>query len=405
MSERPRRWYTCTPVPCRGKDFVGDESFFMRDSGLFCRSLRQLGIESKSIMALPGSPDDFTDELLRTEYANLESATWWKSLDIDGVILYSWGAPRYRNVARAIDRAGLKLAILMDFSGDFVPWWNPRAFLRQGSRERAGSSLPARVVATCREWLKCIGIDLLRNAHLSHADAVILSNPYCREKFRRHPFYNASIARNALILPCPIHERFRYDEATPKQYRVVAIGRWDDDYQKRPAFLMAAINNLVEQDAGVIVDIYGTITPRMEAWRETLAPGQKDRVLLHGFLPNEQLLHVYRRSMVSLCSSTYEGSHIVSVEALCCGCSVVCPPRSGLLSLQWYATEDAGAAGTVAAKDTPESLADAVRNELRLWKTGRRNPVAISQTWSERTHAVRFLPRLLAAIDPAQPQA
>lgn len=404
MPERLRKWYTCTPVSCRGKDFVGDESFFMRDSGLLSRSFRQIGCESKSIMALPGSPLDFTDELLRTEYANLESAAWWKSLGIDGVLLYSWGAPKYRKIARAIDRAGLQLAVFMDFSGDFIPWWNPRAFLRLKAEEHKNSPLPARIAKTCRDWLKCVGIDVLRNAHLSHADVVILSNPYCREKFRRHPFYNASIARNALILPCPIHKRFHYDESTPKEYRAVAIGRWDDDYQKRPEFLMAAIETLVAQDTGIIIDIYGTITPRMEAWRDTLPGGQKSRVLLHGFIPNEQLLNVYSRSMVSLCSSTYESAHIVSVEALCCGCSIACPPRDGLLSLQWYATEDGNAAGTVATEDTPESLAAAIQNELHLWKTGQRDPVAISRAWGRRTHAVSFLPRLLAAVGHAPPQ-
>ncbi len=388
------KWYTCTPVA-----FVGDESFFMRDSGLFSRSFRHLGMESKSVMPLPGYDADFTDELIRTDYAQLESPDWWKSLGIDGVLIYSWGAPRYRGVVRAIRKAGLKVAVFMDFSGDLIRWWRLPSYFRKRLAHHRRLSFGARWFAACRDWLHDAGTDILRNRHLAYADIVILGNPLCRANFARLRWlYKSSIARRALILPCPIHERFVYDAETPKEYRALAIGRWDDENQKRPAFLTACLARLTAEDERIVIDIYGTITPQLEEWRASLPPAARDRVLLHGFLPNEELLHVYRRSMISLCSSSFEGSHIVSVEALCCGCSIVAPPRDGLLSLRWYAEEDEGAAGTIAREDTPESLAEAALCELRLWKTGRRDPVSISRAWTERVHAVRFIPRLLQAI-------
>lgn len=388
------KWYTCTPVA-----FVGDESFFMRDSGLFSRSFRRLGIESKSIMPLPGYAADFADELIRTEYTNLESPDWWKSLGIDGVLLYSWGAPRYRRIAQAIRKAGLKLAIFMDFSGDFIRWWRLPSYVQAKLAHRPDESLGVRWLAAWRDWFHDAGTDVLRNRHLSAADVVILGNPFCRENVTAlKGLYKPSIARHAQILPCPIHERFFYDDASPKEYRVIAIGRWDDERQKRPAFLAACLERLTVIDEQIVVDIYGNITPQLETWHASLPFHVQSRVLLQGFLPNEELLGVYRRSMVSICSSSYESAHIVSVEALCCGCSIAAPPRDGLLSLRWYATEDGGAAGTIAGSDTPESLADAVLHELQLWKTGRRDPSSISQAWTERVHTIRFIPRLLEQI-------
>ena len=70
MSIKAKRIYTCTPV-----SFSGGDNFFARDSGLFRKTLLSIGIENKSIVQLPHR---------------------------EGVILYSWGAPRYTVVARAI---------------------------------------------------------------------------------------------------------------------------------------------------------------------------------------------------------------------------------------------------------------------------------------------------------------
>ena len=63
---------------------------FSRDSGAFCKAFQRIGVESRAIMPTPAQEGDDPD-LIRTEYANLKDAAWWKSLGIDGVILYAWG--------------------------------------------------------------------------------------------------------------------------------------------------------------------------------------------------------------------------------------------------------------------------------------------------------------------------
>lgn len=80
------KWYTCTPV-----SFKGDHTFFSRDSGAFCKAFQRIGVESRAIMPTPAQEGDDPD-LIRTEYANLKDAAWWKSLGIDGVILYALGS-------------------------------------------------------------------------------------------------------------------------------------------------------------------------------------------------------------------------------------------------------------------------------------------------------------------------
>lgn len=104
------KWYTCTPVP-----FKGDHTFFSRDSGAFCKAFQRIGLESRAIMPTPVQEGDDPD-LIRTEYANLEDAAWWKSLGIDGLVLYAWGTGKYLPIARSIHDAGIFLVVYMDSS-------------------------------------------------------------------------------------------------------------------------------------------------------------------------------------------------------------------------------------------------------------------------------------------------
>ena len=97
MSIKAKRIYTCTPV-----SFSGGDNFLARDSGLFCKTLLSMGIENKSIVQLPHQEGEHADFLIRTSMSNLKSPEWWKSHHLEGVILYSWGAPRYTAVARSI---------------------------------------------------------------------------------------------------------------------------------------------------------------------------------------------------------------------------------------------------------------------------------------------------------------
>ncbi|RYD37624.1 MAG: hypothetical protein EOP87_03200, partial [Verrucomicrobiaceae bacterium] len=109
------RWFTCTPVA-----FGGGADFFARDSGLTCRGLQAAGCDSRAVMPGPRQADDDAD-LIRTEYENLESAGWWKSQQLEGVVLYAWGSPRYRKVAKAIHDAGIFLVLNQDNGGLISP--------------------------------------------------------------------------------------------------------------------------------------------------------------------------------------------------------------------------------------------------------------------------------------------
>jgi len=102
---------TCTPV-----DFDADTHFFGRDSGLMCRGFQAAGHDCVVIM--PGKPTtNDAPDLVRTTRENLENPAWWKSLEIEAVLLYAWGDPRHLQIAKAIRKAGIFLVQNLDSSG------------------------------------------------------------------------------------------------------------------------------------------------------------------------------------------------------------------------------------------------------------------------------------------------
>lgn len=371
MSLPRKKIYTCTPVA-----FHANDAFFTRDSGLLSQSLRQLGAESMSIMPLPWYDDDRREDALRVDYALLESEDWWRSLHLDGLILYSWAAPRYRRIARAVHRSGIRLVVHLDSSGNFynlfppgTPWWKKLSIKVRG-----------------------LGQDFLRARHLRYADVITMGSATA-EHLRHRLFYGADIADRCYPMSNPVSPVFRYD-GLPKRRHVLCIGRWDDAYQKRPEFLMETLSLFYAGGGKADTSIYGTLIPSLLQWHASLPPAVQQQVRLIGQVPNEELKTAYQTAQVLLCPSLYEGSLIVGAEALCCGCSIVVPNRpEDLRCVHWYASRNSG---TISRQDTPASLANALQQELELWENGQRDPAAIAAAWQSHFHTDRVLKDLFS---------
>ena len=178
------RIFTCTPVA-----FGGGPDFFARDSGLLCRGFQAIGCESMAVMPGERKPEDETD-LIRTEFTNLESVDWWRGQDLDGVVLYAWGRPKFRKVAAAIHEAGIFLVLNQD-NGGLV---SPLAGFRDWLEEQWILSGQGRGLGTWLRFLKLVlrglsvGLlltDPLRAAHLKHGNVIACVSPKAAEHSRR----------------------------------------------------------------------------------------------------------------------------------------------------------------------------------------------------------------------------
>lgn len=364
----PKKIYTCATVA-----FKGNPYFFTRDAGLVCRCLQAAGVESRAIMPLPAQPADVAGDLMRVAFSSLISPRWWKSLGLDGVVLYSWAAPRYLLVARAIRKAGIPLSIHLDWSGLPACKWD------------ASLPLPRRLY----HWLKGFMVDVGRRLHLQYADW-LTTFPAVAENLRNSFFYGPSIAEKCRVMPCPVHPSFIYD-GREKRNVMICVGRWDDERQKRSRFLMDCLNCFYASGSSTETEIYGKLTDEMRAWHAGLSPEVQQKIHLVGFIDNAVLGEVYKSSRVIFCTSSFEGSHNVSGEALCCGASVVTTNRFQLACVKWYTTEQSG---TVSAEDSPESLAAALHVEMEAWDSGRRDPWQISRAWIPRLHAATVFSKI-----------
>ncbi|MBQ9096209.1 MAG: glycosyltransferase family 4 protein [Akkermansia sp.] len=370
MPLQNRKIYCCTPVA-----FHANEGFFIRDTGLISRTLAAMGVESKCIMPLPHYEDDQRDGLLRTEYKNLESVTWWQKLNIDALVLYSWGAPRYRRIAHAVKKAGIRLIIHMDCTDDVV------------GNFAANTTVFTKIV-------KCIYsrlMDIPRAWHLKQAD-VITMGLTAAQKLSQRLFYGKWLTDKLYPSPCPVSPSFRYEGSTKKDI-ILCIGRWEDEFQKRPQYMMQTLKHYYGNGGTAETRIYGNLTPTIHRLHQAMPAPVAAKIKLCGYLPNQQLKEEYNQAKIILCASRYEGSHNVSAEALCCGCSVVTANRpQKLRNLLWYTTRQSG---TVAPKDTPEALAEALQTEISAWHQGARNPSAIAAAWQPHFHVNQVFNNIL----------
>ncbi|MBQ4636465.1 MAG: glycosyltransferase [Akkermansia sp.] len=368
MNPRYKKIYTCTPVA-----FHANDGFFIRDTGLLAAGIRSMGIESKCIMPLPYYEDDQKEHLIRTSMTNLKSVEWWKSLGIDGLILYSWGMPKYNAIARAIHKAGIRLVIHMDTSGNF------------------DKLLPEQYtpLKAMLKWCTSTVQNYFRAKHLSYADVITMGAPVAKA-ISNKLFFDSSVAEKNVPMPCPVAPECQYDGQKKKEL-ILAVGRWDDILQKRPHILMQTLENFYAKgNCQAETYIYGTLTDELTTWHQSLSPAVREKISLKGYTPNHLLREAYQQAKIILCPSSYESSHIVSAEGLCCGCSIVVPTRPApLRDVMWYTTKNSG---TVSAEDTPESLAEALHAELHEWESGNRNPHEIANTWSEHFHTDKVLP-------------
>lgn len=376
------RVFTCTPV-----DFMGNESFFSRDSGMFCKGLLENGVLSQSIMpGLRRSDDD--DLLIRTNHKNLCEESWWKSMNLDAVILYSWAAPRYTPVAKAIKDAGIRLMVCMDTCGVISPHANPRGWYRDLPRRvfTEGKSVHQKLRDLSKYVIESMASPIARRRidHYRCADIVTVPTPEGAQWVQREALSlgDERLASKIRYLPHPQSNAFRYD-GTVKQKLVITIARWDvDDWpQKNPSVLLEAYRLFLEDNPewrGLIVG--SGATRLIERLGVASIPGLEfqERV------DPAEIPKLFNRSSIGFWASNWEGQQGTGAQALCCGCSVV-SHRSSLMScFNHYVSKNSG---SLADTNSPKSLANTLKKEARNWESCRRNPQQISQEWRGEFHA------------------
>lgn len=391
--EEKTRVFTCTPVA-----FGGGPDFFARDSGLLCKAFQALGHPSKAVMPLPAGETDQMEDLIRTHAADLEDERWWRELRPGLVVLYAWGSPRYRFVARAIRRSGAFLVLNQDNGGlisplaGFLPWAREQWIL-SGQKHHARCWL-----RTLWKTVRGLGpglvfTDPLRAEHLSYGHVIACVSPKAAESYAKlcHYYGGPDLVRRIEIVPHPVENRF-VSNHDKKHRQVVCVGRWQDTVQKRPDLLCSTLSGLLEADPLVTVSIIGQSTNGMEEWHRGLPGPKRNRVRIPGRMDRGQLAEVLRSSRVFFSPSAFESFGIAAAEALCSGCSVVAARSVSMSSFDWFVSRNSG---RLSETDSPSDLAAAIGSELDAWDAGTRDAALISSFWRARLHADKVAAKIL----------
>jgi len=374
------RIYTGSPT-----NFMGTQVFFDRDSGLTSRGLEAIGVHSKVVTLKPDKPGDLP-QLMRATWKEFHDVAWWKSHKLDGVVLYTWGKPKFRGVVEAAMAAGIKVAQVTDTQGIFSPASDFKAHLQSEQAHYWHESAFRRSLRTlCKIPLSCtvrlLGRDRDRARTIASSDFFFAPTPRAAQRFKTlvHRLAGKEHADKVRFVPIPVNFHFTYDPAVEKQEEIVAVGRWDS-IQKRTPLLMSAISHALNHRVATTYRIFGKITRELEAWHRSMPSAQRDRVFLEGMVTNSELAAAYQRAKVMLVSAAYEGCHNSSAEALCCGASVVACHSPFLGALEWHASKSSG---RLANKANGADLGQALIDELAAWDQGERDPATISKAWTQ----------------------
>lgn len=389
------RVYTCTPV-C----FQGDHWFFTRDSGLLSRGLTDLGIESISVMPGPAKPND-EDCLLRVPFEQLESQDFWRSLGLDGLILYSWAAPHYLNIAKAVRAAGIPFLVNVDSCGLVSRPANPRLWRRDLLPylcRKSRSLLEA--ARSLSQIVDSFGIHSVARARLATYEASTVScgvSPMAASWLRREAehFRRPDLAAKVRYLPHPQLADFAYRGA-PKEKLVLSVARWEkeDLIQKNPALLIKALDAFLAKFPDWRACVIGRGAENLLS-RLKVAPSAINRLQFIDFLQPNDLVPYYNRASIACWSSRSEGQIGTGAQALCCGCSVVAGNAGTLSCFHHYVSRESG---RLAIDMTADALAEALMLEADAWSQGQRDPKRISDIWSDEFHSTKVAARGLEML-------
>jgi glycosyltransferase involved in cell wall biosynthesis len=388
--------YTCTPVR-----FRGDYTFFARESGLFSVGLNEIGVESRPVMPGPAMEDD-DPRLVRTEYRNLETESWWRSLELDGLILYSWAAPRYNAIAEAVRAAGIPLLVNMDTCGLVSPlaspgdWWREAHVCYLKAQPGIAGRLGDIAKATIEVLFHPVAKRRLR--HYEAATAVASVTPHGARWIPNEAIRlgRPELADKFLYLPHPQLPIFTYD-GTPKQKLILTVGRWHrpDWPQKNPRVLLETYRRFLCAKPDWRGMIVGGGAPDLPRLLRMDFPEIANRLEFVDYVKPEALPDLYRRARIGFWSSRWEGQQGTGAQALCCGCTVVSTSSAQNSCFRHYVTRESG---RLAPRNAPDALSDELVLEADAWEGGERDAERISRIWRAEFHAPEVARRALEAL-------
>jgi glycosyltransferase involved in cell wall biosynthesis len=352
-------------------------------------------------MIMPGiAPGMDSTGVLRADDAQLRDATWWQCQQLDFVLFYGWGDPRYLDVARAIRTAGILLIQNLDAAGILTPYFDLKEWWVGTFGMIAGPQPVRQKLRLCgkavRDFIPKI-YEQKRLRMFEESDLLAAVSPPAASSIHHYiSALGSNAASKLVVLPHPVIPRMYYDGRS-KEKRVVCVGRWlrEDWHQKDPQMMLDALSVFLDRNPDWEAEVIGRGSSALQELIRPRTGLSLQRVTFTERLGREELVERYLGAKILFCPSRFESYHISSAEALCCGCSVVVADHPLLASTGWFTTRGSG---TSAHRRSFSALAAALSTEASQWEAGERSPRDISEEWCGILHSRSVASQLLKLV-------
>lgn len=331
--------------------------------------------------------------------AAIETASFWRDLPVDAVLVISRLAPDAEKIVAAVNAAGLRLILKADSDGTLGYPLAPNYLRTLSWRVN-----PLRTLLRHVKWRfpmrRYVGKKI---DQIVMADAVIVESPKARSNILSILQYWGCerLGSKVHFVPNPVApDVFAVDAMTEKHKLVMAVGRWDDAGPKNTEVMVRAIIVFLRECVGYRAVIVGSGHDIVTHIAERFNNGWLRRLDIVGAMDHGRLAQQLAGAQILFMPSRIESFGIVAAEALCVGCSIAVTP---IESLEYLAAD--GFSGTVASGFDTSSAKGALLAEAKLWDAGERIPHEIAAYWRARLNRREIASAILATIAVASPDS
>ncbi|HEY0455598.1 MAG TPA: glycosyltransferase [Verrucomicrobiae bacterium] len=396
MRTDPAKWLTVLPL-----QYDSALGFWDRDAGLLCLSLIEAGADCR-LVALGPSGVQKDQPLILASLEEMKTSAWWLQWKAEVVVLYSWAAPRYEPVARAIKASGARLIIRMDSDGlksprlGFFPFFKILYYSAKDSKKPY--PFYASLVRTLAFRFCPAVYDRKVRSHLSHADFILIESPMAKQLLGRYlrMIGGEDSIPKIKVSPHVVKSSFKFSNQVTKRPIILGVARWNALQKDGPLFAKV-LGMALQHNKDYAAVLIGSGGDFMKKLCGKFPPSVQQRIQIMGPQPHSSLLGHYQGSRILMFTSRFEGFPVSAGEALACGCTIIGPAT--LPSLNYIGSLGSG---TLAPTRSAEDLAAALECEMDMWRRGERNPESIGEQWHSRVSSYLSAQELLRDYSPTQ---
>jgi glycosyltransferase involved in cell wall biosynthesis len=356
-----------------------------KDPGLLALGLNRLCC-STSLITL-GKPElenyNAPFVLIARDRQRFADASFWRRLEAEVVICYTWLDPSYNDIVAALRDSGKIIVLKADSDGRLGYPLAPRYFQTTKPLQRLKhvceeGAFFSKIFPSYRSRVK----EIIRQIQM--ANAVLIESPKALSNMREFLGYwwNQNLLSKFHVIPNPVADDVMQAQITAKENVLMSVGRWDSP-QKNAAMLLKCSHKFLTDNDGWRLQLVSTLGHGRKlveniVSRWTLA--LRSRVEIQGPLESHgQMVQLFNRTKIFFVPSRWEGFPIAAAEAVCMGCTIAGTP---LEALDFLVAE--GFSGKLSKGFTFGDLTRTLQREASSWLQNVYNPFAIAAYWRQR---------------------